>query len=221
MRAAVVALGDLGRSARMRYHAQALAANGIEVDLIGLEGTPMPRALTDESRISVHRITPPTLRIRGGLTGSGYAVAGLFDAARVSFALWRTLKRLRRPDLVLVQNPPAFPTLAVSWFSLRHRGVRFVVDWHNLGYTLLQLRLGRLHPAVRLARWFERRDARRVDANLCVSRGLAAFLESRFGVKQAQLLYDRPASAFVPVDRPPPERARPARFPRLGTPPSP
>ena len=26
MRAAVVALGDLGRSARMRYHAQALAA---------------------------------------------------------------------------------------------------------------------------------------------------------------------------------------------------
>src|SRR5580698_3593454 len=146
MRAAVVALGDLGRSARMRYHAQALAANGIEVDLIGLEGTPMPRAITDESRISVHRIPPPTLRIRGGLTGSSYAVAGLFDAARVSFRLWRTLKKLRRPDLVLVQNPPAFPTLAVSWFSLRHRGVRFVVDWHNLGYTLLQLRLGRLHP---------------------------------------------------------------------------
>jgi beta-1,4-mannosyltransferase len=200
----------------MRYHAQALAANGIEVDLIGLEGTPMPRAITDEARISVHRITPPTLRIRGGLTGSGYAVAGLVDAARVSFRLWRTLKKLRRPDLVLVQNPPAFPTLAVSWFSLRRRGVRFVVDWHNLGYTLLQLRLGRLHPAVRLARWFERRDARRVEANLCVSRGLAAFLESRFGVKQARVLYDRPASAFVPVDRAERERFRQALFARLG-----
>jgi hypothetical protein len=75
-------------------------------------------------------------------TGSSYAVAGLLDAARVSFSLWRTLKRLRRPDLVLVQNPPAFPTLVVTWFSLRHRGVRFVIDWHNLGYTLLQLHLG-------------------------------------------------------------------------------
>ena len=85
---------------------------------------------------------------------------------RISFRLWRTLRTLRRPDLVLVQNPPAFPTLAVTWFSLQRRGVRFVVDWHNLGYTLLQLRLGRWHPAVRLARWFERRDARRVDANL-------------------------------------------------------
>jgi beta-1,4-mannosyltransferase len=200
----------------MRYHAQALAANGVDVDLVGLEGTPMPRAITDESRISVHRITPPTLRIRGGHTGSIYAVAGLFDAALVSLRLWRTLRSLRRPDLVLVQNPPAFPTLAVCWFSLRRPGVRFVVDWHNLGYTLLQLRLGRLHPAVRLARWFERRDARRVEANLCVSRGLAAFLESRFAVKRAQVLYDRPASAFVPVDRAERELFRQALFARVG-----
>src|SRR3954465_9566015 len=102
MRAAVVCLGDLGRSARMRYHAHALAAHGVEVDLVGLEGTPLPRAITDEPRISVHRITPPRLRTRVDLTGSTYVAAGLFDAARVSFSLWRTLKKLRRPDLVLV-----------------------------------------------------------------------------------------------------------------------
>ena len=41
MRAAVVVLGDLGRSARMRYHAQALAANGVDVDLVGFEGMPL------------------------------------------------------------------------------------------------------------------------------------------------------------------------------------
>jgi beta-1,4-mannosyltransferase len=201
----------------MRYHAQALAANGVDVDLVGLEGTPLPRAITDEPRIAVHRITPPRLRIRAEQTGSSYAVAGLLDAARVSFSLWRTLKRLRRPDLVLVQNPPAFPTLVVTWFSLRHRGVRFVIDWHNLGYTLLQLHLGQWHPAVRLARWLERRDARRVDANLAVSRGLAAYLESRFQVKQAQVLYDRPASAFVSIERADRERFRQALFSRLGT----
>jgi len=216
MRAVVVALGDLGRSARMRYHAQALAANGVDVDLVGLEGTPLPRAITEESRITVHRIAPPRFRARGGMTGSSYAVAGLLGAARVSFRLWRTLKRLPRPELVLVQNPPAFPTLAVVWFSLRRRGVRFVIDWHNLGYTLLQLHLGQWHPAVRLARWFERRDARRADANLSVSRGLAAFLESRFHVKHAQVLYDRPASAFAPIERADRERFRQALFSRLG-----
>jgi len=91
-----------------------------------------------------------------------------------------------------------------------------VIDWHNLGFTLLRLRLGRTHPAVRLARWYERRDARRVDANLCVSRGLAAFLESRFGVQQARVLYDRPASSFVPMERTERERLRQALFTRLG-----
>jgi beta-1,4-mannosyltransferase len=216
MRAVVVSLGDLGRSARMLYHARALAANGVDVDLVGFEGTPLPKAIAGDPRISVRRLPPSTLRLRSRFSGARYVVAGLLDAARLSLRLWRTLRRLRKPDLVLIQNPPAFPTLVVTWLSLRRRGVRFVIDWHNLGYTLLRLRLGRWHPAVRVARWFERRDARRVDANLCVSRGLAAFLESRFGVRQARVLYDRPASAFVPMERGERERMRQALFTRLG-----
>src|SRR5205823_512836 len=72
------------------------------------------------------------------------------------------------------------------------------------------------HPLVRLARWFERRDARRVEDNLCVSQGLADFLRSRFGVRHAQVLYDRPASAFVPLERTDRERYRVALFGRLG-----
>jgi hypothetical protein len=71
----------------MRYHAHALAANGVDVDLVGLEGTPLPREITDEPRITVHRLPIPRLKIRGGLTGSTYAVAGLFDAFRISFRL--------------------------------------------------------------------------------------------------------------------------------------
>jgi beta-1,4-mannosyltransferase len=216
MRAVVVALGDLGRCARMLYHARALAAHGVDVELVGFEGTPLPKSVTDDARIRIHRLNPATLRLRGGFRGSTYAVAGLFDATRLSRRLWRTLRDLPKPDLVLVQNPPAFPTLLISWMSLRRRGVRFVIDWHNLGFTLLRLRLGRTHPAVRLARWYERRDARRVDANLCVSRGLAAFLESRFGVQNARVLYDRPASSFVPMERAERERFRQALFTRLG-----
>src|SRR5579862_294947 len=201
MRAVVVALGDLGRSARMQYHALALAADNVDVDLVGLEGTPLPKRIAENPRITVHRLQGPRLKIRQSLSGSGYAAAGLFDAMRLSLRLWRTLRRLHRPDVVLVQNPPAFPTLAVTWFSLHARGVRFVIDWHNLGYTLLRLRLGQWHPVVRLARWFERRDARRVEGNLCVSRGLAAFLQSRFGVREARVLYDRPAAPFTPIER--------------------
>jgi beta-1,4-mannosyltransferase len=200
----------------MQYHAHALVSNGVDVDLVGLEGTPLSKRITDDPRITVHRLKGTRMRIRRSLYGSGYAIAGLFDAARLGVRLWRTLRTLPRPDLVLVQNPPAFPTFAVTWWSLRRKGVRFFIDWHNLGYTLLRLRLGHWHPAIRLARWLERRDARRVEANLCVSRGLAAFLESRFGVTNAHVLYDRPASAFVPIERSDRERHRQALFARLG-----
>jgi beta-1,4-mannosyltransferase len=69
---------------------------------------------------------------------------------------------------------------------------------------------------VRLARWIERRDANLIDANLCVSRGLAAFLQSRFGVKHAAVLYDRPAAVFGPMNHGERERFRQAFFGRLG-----
>src|SRR4051794_11926083 len=125
MRAVVVALTDLGRSARMQYHAHALAGSGVDVDLVGYEGTPLPHRITDDARITIHRLRPFTFRLRQG-SGIRYALIAILDAMRTSWRLWRTLRSLRGSELVLVQNPPAFPTLAVTWFSLRRRGVRFV-----------------------------------------------------------------------------------------------
>jgi beta-1,4-mannosyltransferase len=215
MRAVVLALADLGRSARMQYHARALAASGVDVDFVGYEGTPLPKSVSESPRITVHRIGPSTLRLRQS-SAFAYALVAIVDTLRLSYRLWRKLRTLPLPNLVLAQNPPAFPTLAVSWWTLHRKHVRFIVDWHNLGYTVLRLRLGGWHPAVRLARWYERRDARTVDVNICVSRGLAAFLQSRFGVAQAHVLYDRPASAFVALDRMEREQFRQGLYGRLG-----
>ena len=214
MRAVVVALVDLGRSARMRYHAQALAAQGVSVDLVGFEGTPLPRAITDDPRITVHRLSASMLRHEG--PSLGYAPIAILDSLRIAGRLWTVLRKLPKPDMMLVQDPPAFPALTVARLALAGRGVRFVIDWHNIGYTVLRLRLGQFHPAVRLARWLERRDAKKADANLCVSRGLAEFLKSRFGLQNTSVLYDRPASIFVPMERGDRERYRQALLTRLG-----
>ena len=199
----------------MQYHARALAASGVDVDLVGYEGTPLPRAVTDDPRITVHRVRASTLRLRQS-SAIAYALIAVFDTLRLSARLWRRLRALPQPNLILVQNPPAFPTAAVAWFTLKKRGVRFVVDWHNLGFTMLSLRLGRWHPAVRLARWYERRDARTADANLCVSRGMSTFLQNRFGVAGAQVLYDRPAAVFAPIERHEREQFRQGLFGSLG-----
>jgi beta-1,4-mannosyltransferase len=199
----------------MHYHAHALASNGVDVDLVGYEGTPLPRRVIDNPRINVHRFQALTKRFRQ-TASLPYAIVATIEAIQLSFRLWRLLRTLDRPDLVLVQNPPAFPTLLVTSWSLRRRGTRFVIDWHNVGYTLLQRRLGRWHPAVRLSRWMERRDARRADAHLCVSRGLASFLNVKWNIPGARVLYDRPASVFAPMDRSERERFRLALFGRMG-----
>ncbi len=198
----------------MRYHAQALSSHGVDVDLVGFEGTPLPKAITDDPRITVHRLSAS--KLRHGAPSLSYAPMALVDSLRVGIRLWKTLRRLKKPDVVLVQDPPAFPTLTISRWALAKRGVRFVIDWHNIGYTVLRLRLGQWHPAVRLARWLERRDARHADASLCVSRGLAEFLKSRFGLQNTNVLYDRPASIFAPMARLDRERYRQALLTRLG-----
>jgi len=214
MRAVVVALGDLGRSARMQYHAHALSALGIDVDLVGFEGTPLSRAIGEDPRISIHRLS--TSNLRHGVPVLGYAPFAVIDSLRIALRLRRTLKKLPKPDLVLVQDPPAFPTLTVVRKTLVRKGVRFVIDWHNIGYTVLALRIGQWHPGVRLARWSERREARHANAHLTVSRGLAEFLKSRFGLKDATVLYDRPAAIFSPMSRTDRERYRQALLTRLG-----
>lgn len=215
MRAIVIALADLGRCARMQYHALALADRGVEVHFVGLEGTPLPLAVAEHDHITVHRLRPATSRFRPGaaLVYAGFASG---DATRLAFRLWRCLRALPKADLVLVQNPPAFPTLEVARLALRRRGVRFIVDWHNLGYSLLQRRLGRWHPAVRVARWFERRHAQRVDASLAVSRGMAGFLQHKFNATRVQVLHDRPAAVFAPMDRAVRDRFRQGFFGRMG-----
>jgi beta-1,4-mannosyltransferase len=216
MRAAVVVVGDLGQSPRMQYHAHALAVNGVGVDLIGYEGAPLPKFLTNDPRVTVHRLANARMRFRTRRSKVIYGVLAAVDALRTSIRLGSTLLKIPKPDLLLVQNPPAVPTLQVAWIVARLRRVRLVIDWHNLGYTMLALRLGRRHVAVRLARWLEMIGARSADAHLCVSRGFSRFLADRFKLTGVRVLYDRPASAFVPIERVDREQIRQALFMRLG-----
>src|SRR5581483_6487644 len=112
------------------------------------------------------RLREARLRARAGRSSVLYALAALVDGTLLSVRLTLALMRLPKFDLLLVQNPPALPTLNVAWLVARLRGARLVIDWHNAGYTQLALRLGRRHPAVRLGRWIEMIAGRGADAHL-------------------------------------------------------
>lgn len=197
MRALVLVLGDLGRSPRMLAHAAALLRAGHEVHLIGGTRTALPATLQRESRLHVHSL---------GLGEAGRNVgfaASLSTAVRGIRLAWKTARVLLwdipRPDVILLQNPPALPTLPVAIAAARLRGAKIIVDWHNLGWTLLALRFGSSHPLVRGTRWAERFFGRRADGHLAVSHRLARHLTT-LGLRDVAVLHDGP-SAVRPFPR--------------------
>lgn len=196
MRTAVIVLGDLGRSPRMQYHAASLAAAGHDVDLIGLDGAAVTPLVADDPRITRHLIPDRSFsgRANGGIRR--FVAGSLGRAIGQGRRLFVMLMRAPKADVILVQNPPAVPTLAVAWLVARLRGSRFVIDWHNLSPTIAAIRLGESHRAVKALARSERRWARRADGHLTVSKALAAWLSANYGVN-ASVVYDRPAGAFT------------------------
>jgi beta-1,4-mannosyltransferase len=180
----------------MQYHALRLAVNEDEVDLVGLEGAPLHAALTAEPRIRSHRLADRRFKSRASRGRARFLWMSAARASVQAAGLLSTLLRIARPDVILVQNPPAFPTLAAAWTAARLRGARLVIDWHNLSHTLLAVRLGDGHRAVRALRRSERRWAHRADGHMAVSQALAAWLQREWGVRAA-VVYDRPSALFT------------------------
>ena len=105
--------------------------------------------------------------------------------------------RIPKPDVILVQNPPAVPSLSMAWLAARLRGARFVIDWHNLSHTIAAVKVGEGHRAVKSLARGERRWARRADGHLAVSQAMGDWLAREYRVKPV-VVYDRPAASFAP-----------------------
>jgi beta-1,4-mannosyltransferase len=184
----------------MQYHALALASSLAEVDVVGYAGSTPHPAVQGHGHISWHFLRLPSLLGRPDPPRwlfLGYALLKVLgECLQLS---WLLLCVVRKPDVILVQNPPAIPTLLVALVMARVRRAKLVVDWHNFGYTMLALRLGQCHPVVRLARWYESTVGRYADAHLCVSQAMQAALGEYWGIAGASVLYDRPAACFAPT----------------------
>ena len=197
---AVVVLGDVGRSPRMQYHAHSLATElGAKVQLIGFEaGERCFPAIEGCANISRLSVSSPFAKWPRSLF---LIYAPLKVLQQILSLLWLLLFIAPLPSgksAILVQNPPSIPTLFVCWIASRIRGCKFVIDWHNFGYTVLALSLSRNHPLVSLSRVYERFFASRADAHLCVTRAMKSWLCENWSLRPDSItvLHDRAPEAF-------------------------
>jgi beta-1,4-mannosyltransferase len=105
--------------------------------------------------------------------------------------------------VLLIQNPPAIPLLLIALIycktALRSRP-GLVVDWHNVGYSMLpndrtSSRTTRL--ARRLTQRYEQYFSPFATAHFCVTQAMQAFLQRDMQI-DAHVLYDCPV--FEPLD---------------------
>ncbi|CAN9505051.1 unnamed protein product [Ophioblennius macclurei] len=205
-RACVLVLGDVGRSPRMQYHALSLSRHLYHVTLVGFTDSKPHHDVINQTRI---RILPIT-EVRGVQAGPKllrYVTKVLVQ----SLQLLRVLLSMELQALVLMQNPPGLPGLAVAWSVCVLRGSRLMVDWHNYGFTIMALSHGPDHPVVRLAEWYERFFGPLASDSLCVTEAMKEDLRRNWNIR-ATTLYDRPAAIFKET----PLRLRHELFRRLG-----
>ncbi|KIY62782.1 glycosyltransferase family 33 protein [Cylindrobasidium torrendii FP15055 ss-10] len=192
---AILVLGDIGRSPRMMYHAQSFAENGFETNIVGFRGSKPIAALERLPLVQLRYLpdVPPILSVLPFI---------LFGPLK---ALYQALSILRilliqiptPPEFILVQNPPSIPSLVIVALVGKIRGCKVIIDWHNLGYSILALKLGQDHVLVRIAKWIEYTFGRRAYAHLFVTEAMHKFLVHEWNLEgETVVLHDRPPRHF-------------------------
>jgi beta-1,4-mannosyltransferase len=194
-RAYVLVLGDIGRSPRTCNHAVALANVGFQVTLVGYEGSKVKDCVVNSPNIRLSPLSPYPQWMSNWLPR---IVSLGFKALWQFITLFFSLPMVSGPQFILMQNPPSIPTLIVAYFyTLFHPRTKLVLDWHNYGFSILQMSFHGQHPLVRLARCIEAFFGPRVHAAFCVSKAMKRDLYSKWNI-EATVLYDRPMDSFRP-----------------------
>lgn len=195
--AAVVVLGDVGRSPRMCYHVESLADQGWKVSVVGYGGSKLPNSI-QRSSVKFHKLSevPPWV---SKLPRAAFILVAPFKLLWQSVGLFFkvTMTIQPPPEVIFVQTPPALPTLFIVRICSLLLSSRIVIDWHNLGYTILSLRLGKTSPLVSFARTLERMSGRNSFAHLFVTHAMKRHLEKEWQLQgHKAVLHDRPPKHF-------------------------
>ena len=102
------------------------------------------------------------------------------------------------PRHISVQNPPSIPSLLIAFVFAQLFDAKFVIDWHNYGYSIMALQKAN-SLIVRIATIYEKVLARMSDANFTVTKAMMNDVRS-WGASNIRVLYDKPHCRFHRLD---------------------
>jgi beta-1,4-mannosyltransferase len=196
-RVVLIVLGDIGRSPRMQYHAYSLSnlETVNEVILLGYDGELCMKAIEDKQKIKQVRFLVPTFPLPVDAQNSSIGV--LFKGFNLLFQIFKELLRidLSSVNLIIIQNPPCLPAVIISIFLSLFYSTKVVIDWHNLGFKMLEEKYGRETLLSNISKWLEFFISHHCYAHICVSNSMKSWLQDKFFLHPI-VVYDRPFKIF-------------------------
>jgi beta-1,4-mannosyltransferase len=179
--AMIIVLGDMGRSPRMMYHAASFAQHEWEAILVGYDDTPLMPSLLETPHIQSQPIASPSRIIMRLPWIIRAPIRILYQIVSVLQIALFTLPF--HPEVIMVQNPPSIPTLALARLITHVTKAKLLIDWHNTGYSILAMRTGDASILVRIAKWFESYFGKKAYAHLFVTKALEKFLAKEWSLE--------------------------------------
>ena len=195
--AAVLVVGDLNRSPRMLNHCLALTEafpNINEISLIGYNGGDIRSDIANNPKIKQYHIRKGINKFLSKLPRFLFILAALIKIILQTLSLTWILFRIPKFKFLILQNPPGIPSILICWIICRLRGAKFIIDWHNYGYTILKVN-NRPNFLVNLACKYEKYLGKKSDLNFCVSQAEKRDLKKEFNI-DAICLPDRPVKGL-------------------------
>ncbi|KAJ3218159.1 mannosyltransferase [Clydaea vesicula] len=181
----------------MQYHAMSLADNNFIVYLICFVENQPSLALLENKSIILVKLNKPN-KLQPNFPKLFYILHALFRiTTQILELIYALIFRIDIPDVLLVQNPPAIPTLFIAQIYCRLVDVKLYIDWHNFGYSIMQLSLGTSNSIVKICKFYEFTFGKIADGHFCVSNAMKTFLIHDMKVSgKIVVLYDKPPCHF-------------------------
>ena len=197
----VLVLGDLGHSPRTYNQCASLIKAGKKVVLFGfLESSLPPCSANYIKNGSLQIVSLSSFRcgfIKNNLLR--YFVKTVLQTITISLALvFSSIKSGSTPAHFLVQNPPSIPALFVVYIYCQLYDCKFVIDWHNYGYSIMRVQKANA-LLVKIAMFYEKLMMRLSDSNFTVTKAMKTELESQ-GAQNISVLYDKPHPRFQKLE---------------------
>lgn len=188
----LIVLGDIGRSPRMQNHCQSFAENGSLVEFCGFVESKPNQEIASDARVNIHKMTPfPELQLPR-------VVKYVFKIFWSVLSLLSIFFSVKKADVVMVQNPPGIPALALCYLYCKIVKAKFIIDWHNYTWSIMALEASSESSTVKFAKSLESYFGRKSDLNFCVTQAMRQDLVDSYDI-EASVLYDRPPERFQPI----------------------